>query len=126
MTYSSPMWTKLLTVVELTTFLRSAAKIWSDEERVEFVDYVAGNPEAGDVIPDTGGLRKVRWGRQGGGKRGGVRVVYYYYNMDTPLYLIIVYAKAAREDLSPEEKRTLSALAAELKRAAAARKEVRS
>jgi hypothetical protein len=109
------VWTRLLTVVELTTFLRSAAKVWSDDERAEFVDYVAANPEAGDLIPDTGGLRKVRWGRQGSGKRGGVRVIYYYYNMDVPLYLIAVYAKAAREDLSPEEKRTLTTLAATLK-----------
>ncbi len=110
------MWTRLLTVVELTTFLRAAAKVWGDDERAEFVDFVAANPEAGDVIPETGGLRKVRWGRQGTGKRGGVRVIYYYYDMGSPLYLITVYAKAAREDLTPDEKRTLTALAAELKR----------
>jgi mRNA-degrading endonuclease RelE of RelBE toxin-antitoxin system len=110
------MSSSLLTIVELTPFLRAAAKVWSEDERAEFVDYMAANPEAGDVIPETGGLRKVRWGRQGSGKRGGVRVVYYYYDMDLPLYLITVYAKAAREDLSPDEKRTLTALAAELKR----------
>jgi hypothetical protein len=69
------VWTKLITVVELAAFLRAAAKVWSDDERSEFVDYVAANPEAGDVIPETGGLRKVRWGRQGMGKRGGVRVI---------------------------------------------------
>ncbi len=109
------MWARLLTVVELTTFLRAAAKVWDDDERAEFVDYVAANPEAGDVIPETGGLRKVRWGRQGAGKRGGVRVIYYYYDMELPLYLITVYAKAAREDLTPEEKRTLTSLAAKLK-----------
>jgi hypothetical protein len=56
------VWTKLITVVELAAFLRAAAKVWSDDERSEFVDYVAANPEAGDVIPETGGLRKVRWG----------------------------------------------------------------
>ena len=110
------MRTRLLTVVELTTFVRAAAEVWDDQERTEFVDYVAANPEAGDIIPETGGLRKLRWGRQGVGKRGGVRVIYYYYDMDRPLYLITVYAKAAREDLTPEEKRTLTALAAELKR----------
>ena len=109
------MRTRLLTVVELTTFLRAAAKVWSDDERAEFVDYVAANPEAGDVIPETGGLRKLRWGRQGSGKRGGVRVIYYVYDLEMPLYLITVYAKAARGDLSPDEKRTLTALAAELK-----------
>ncbi len=110
------MWTRLLTVVELTTFLRAAATVWSDDERAEFVDYVAANPDAGDIIPETGGLRKVRWGRRGAGKRGGVRVIYYFYDLERPLYLITVYAKAAREDLTPGEKRTLTTLAAELKR----------
>lgn len=110
------MSTRLLTVVELALFLRAAAKVWSEGERDEFVDYVAANPEVGEVIPETGGLRKVRWTRQGMGKRGGVRVIYYYYDMELPLYLITVYAKAAREGLTPEEKRTLTALAAELKR----------
>jgi len=108
--------TRLVTVVELVTFLRAATKVWGEDEREAFVDYVAANPEAGDVIPDTGGLRKVRWGRQGAGKRSGVRVVYYFYDLERPLYLITVYAKAAREDLNPDEKRTLTALAAELKR----------
>jgi len=114
---------RLLTVVELTTFLRAAAKVWGDDERAEFVDYVAANPEAGDVIPETGGLRKVRWGRQGSGKRGGVRVIYYFYDLDAPLYLITVYAKSARGDLSPDEKRTLTALAADLKQLGRAGKE---
>jgi hypothetical protein len=107
--------TRLLTVIELTTFLRAAAKVWSDDEREAFVDYVAANPQAGDLIPETGGLRKVRWGRQSVGKRGGVRVIYYFYDLDMPLYLITVYAKSAREDLGPDEKRTLAALAVELK-----------
>jgi hypothetical protein len=115
--------TKLLTVVELDIFLRAAARLWSEDEREAFVDYVAANPEAGDLIPETGGLRKVRWGRQGSGKRGGVRVVYYFYDLDMPLYLITVYAKAAREDLSPEEKRNLAALSAEMKQFARSRKE---
>ena len=110
-------------VVELTTFLRAAAKVWSDGERAEFVDHLAANPEAGDVIPETGGLRKVRWARQGSGKRGGVRVIYYVYDLDMPLDLITLYAKSARGDLSPDEKRTLTALAAELKRLGRAGKE---
>jgi hypothetical protein len=69
------MSSSLLTIVELTPLLRGAAKVWSENERAEFVNHMAANPEAGDVIPETGGLRKVRWGRQGSGKRGGVRVI---------------------------------------------------
>src|SRR5215210_661703 len=65
--------------------------------------------------PDTGGVRKVRWSRAGSGKRGGARVIYFYHDADRPLYLLMVYAKAQREDLTPDEKRTVHALAAVLK-----------
>ncbi len=51
--------------------MRQAEKVWSDAEREEFVSYIAANPKAGDVIPETGGVRKVRWNREGSGKRGG-------------------------------------------------------
>jgi hypothetical protein len=111
------MLTKPLSVAETILFTRQAADVWSDEERNGFVDFIARNPEAGDVIQDAGGVRKVRWSRQGSGKRGGVRVVYFYQHMDAPLYLLMVYAKARREDLSPDEKRAVRELAARLKRA---------
>lgn len=102
-------------VVELPLFLRQAASIWSEAERTEFVDYIARNPEVGDIIPDTGGVRKVRWGRQGTGKRGGTRVIYFYHDPRTPLFLIMVYAKAQREDMTPDQKKQVRALAAALK-----------
>ena len=72
------MLTKPITVAETQLFSRQAEGVWSEEERFEFVDFIASNPQAGDVIPETGGVRKVRWGRQGSGKRGGVRVIYFY------------------------------------------------
>lgn len=98
---------KLVTVAETPLFVRQAAAIWDDDERLEFVTYIAANPEAGDVIPDTGGVRKVRWSRPGTGKRGGVRVIYFYRDLRRPLYLLMVYAKARKEDLSSEEKRSV-------------------
>jgi len=107
-----------LSVVETPQFVRQADDVWSDDERHEFVDYIARNPEAGDVIPETGGVRKVRWRRQGTGKRGGVRVIYFYHNTATPLFLLMVYAKAVREDVAPEAKRALAEFAARIKRAA--------
>ncbi len=110
------MRTRAVTVAETAVFMRQAAEVWSDEERGAFVDFIARNPEAGDLIPETGGVRKVRWRRQGSGKRGGVRVIYFFHHMDAPLYLLMVYAKARREDLSPEAKRAVQALAARLKR----------
>ena len=67
------------------------------------------------MIAGAGGVRKVRWSRAGTGKRGGVRVVYFYHDAKRPLYLLMVYAKARQEDLSPEEKRNVRELTALLK-----------
>ena len=64
------MQTRPITVAETQAFVRSAEKLWSEQERAELVDHLAHNPEAGDLIPGTGGVRKVRWGRSGSGKRG--------------------------------------------------------
>jgi hypothetical protein len=60
-------------------------------------------------------VRKIRWSRGGAGKRGGARVIYYYHNAEHPLYLLMAYAKARQENLTPEEKRTMRELAALLK-----------
>jgi len=105
----------LIVVAETPAFVRQAKEVWTEAEREEFVLYIAGNPEAGDVIPDTGGVRKVRWSRAGSGKRGGVRVIYFYHDRDRPLYLLMVYAKGRQEDLDPDEKRAVRALAALIK-----------
>jgi mRNA-degrading endonuclease RelE of RelBE toxin-antitoxin system len=106
---------RLITVAETPLFVRQATDVWDDAEREAFVNFIAGNPEAGDVIPETGGVRKIRWGGSGKGRRGGVRVIYFYHNAHRPLYLLMVYAKARREDLAPDEKRTVRKLAVLLK-----------
>ncbi|HEX4180544.1 MAG TPA: type II toxin-antitoxin system RelE/ParE family toxin [Caulobacteraceae bacterium] len=113
---------RLLTIAETPLFVRQVAAVWSEAEREAFVEYIAANPEAGDVIPDTGGVRKVRWARAGSGKRGGVRVVYFYQNLGRPLYLLMVYAKGRQEDMDADEKRQVRALAALLKGSKAARR----
>lgn len=105
-----------ITVAETPLFVRQAADVWDETERDAFVTFIASNPTVGDVIPDTGGVRKVRWGRAGSGKRGGTRVIYFYHDAGRPLYLLMVYAKAQREDLTPDERRAVRALAAMLKR----------
>lgn len=84
----------MYTVCETSEFQRYAAAIWSDAERDEFIDWIASNPLAGDVIPGTGGVRKVRWARTGMGKRGGARVVYYNLLAEGQIWLLIVYTKA--------------------------------
>ncbi len=106
-----------LTVVETPQFLRQARDLWTDAERQEFVGFIARNPETGDLIPDTGGVRKIRWRRQGMGKRGGARVIYFYHNPTTPLFLLMVYAKAVRDDLTAEAKQAVTEFAARIKRA---------
>jgi hypothetical protein len=106
-----------LTVAETSVFLRQAERLWAEDERAAFVDYIARNPEAGDLVPDTGGIRKVRWGRSGSGKRGGVRVVYFYHDDTMPLYLLLIYAKAQRENWTQDEKRRAHSLVSTLKQA---------
>lgn len=100
------------TVAETEIFQRYAAAIWSDIERLEFIEWIAANPLAGDVIPGSGGCRKVRWGRSGMGKRGGARVIYYNVQ-DGRIWLLIAYAKAKFDNLPAD---FLASLKAEVER----------
>jgi hypothetical protein len=117
MAYIPQMRTRPITVAETAVFVRQAGAVWADDEQFEFVDFIARNPEAGDLIPATGGVRKVRWGRRGSGKRGGVRIIYFYHDPAMPLYLLMIYAKSRRDDLSPDARRTVQELVARLKAA---------
>lgn len=89
----------MYTFIETPIFERYSAEIWANDERLEFIAWLANNVQAGDVIPGTGGIRKVRWSRQGMGKRGGARVVYYNQLEDGRVYLLIVYTKAKFDNL---------------------------
>lgn len=100
------------TVAETEVFQRYAASIWSEAERIEFIDWIAANPAAGDVIPGSGGCRKVRWRRAGMGKRGGARVIYFNV-LDGRIWLLIAYAKARFDNLPAE---FLARLKAEVER----------
>jgi hypothetical protein len=99
------------TVIETESFIKQATALWSPAELDELKDYVARNPLAGDEMPGTGGLRKLRWGRAGMGKRGGARVIYYYYNETAPIYMFMAYAKAAQENPSAAALAILAKLA---------------
>jgi hypothetical protein len=100
-----------ITVVETVEFLAATKKLMDDAERAKLVLYLAWNPTAGDVIPGSGGVRKIRWGLEGRGKRGGARVIYYYHDMQMPLYLMTAYAKNERENLTKAEINTLQKVA---------------
>ena len=96
----------MYTVVETREFQKQAAKVWSDDERMEFVSWIAENPLAGDLIPGADGARKVRWAIAGKGKRGGVRVVYFHLSADGVLILVMVYAKSDRANVAPNDIRS--------------------
>jgi len=82
-----------MTAVETGEFLRRVKPLLSDSERAELVAFVGANPEKGEIIPDTGGVRKIRCALAGMGKRGGARVIYYYHNECLPVFLLSAYAK---------------------------------
>ena len=87
------------TVAETPIFQRYAADVWSDAERIEFINWIAANPTAGDVIPGNGGCRDP-FGDSGRGKRGGARIIYFNATDET-IWLLIVYAKAKFDNLQP-------------------------
>lgn len=103
------------TVAETPTFSRQAEKLFNEEEKRELIDFLAENPLAGSEIPGTGGVRKVRFASSGRGKRGGARIIYYYLDETMPLYALLAYAKNTKADLTPDEKRIVSALVVALK-----------
>ena len=89
----------MFTVIETPTFSRLAEDYWNEEERGAFAAFIAVNSDAGDVVPGSGGVRKVRWGLAGRGKRGGVRVIYYNRLADGEIWLLLVYGKNVRENI---------------------------
>lgn len=105
----------LLTVVEFTPFIHAAAAVWTDAELLEFKGYIAEHYEDGDLIRGTGGLRKIRWSRKGIGKSGGVRVIYYYYDQDAPVFLLYAYSKNVADNLSSDDKKAFSTVVQVLK-----------
>ena len=103
------------TVVETESYLRDAkATGLSDDERKEIVDFIAAHPDAGNEIPGTGGARKLRFAGRGKGKSGGYRVITFYSGEDIPVFLLNVFAKNERTDLSQAERNQLQALLGEL------------
>jgi hypothetical protein len=89
----------MLTIIESPLFTKLGPDYWTEDERAEFAVYLAVNPEAGEVVPGTRGCRKIRWGRQGGGRRGGIRVIYTTRLTSGAIILLILYAKSAEENI---------------------------
>lgn len=90
----------MLTVVETPLFQKQWPLYWTEEERGNFASHLAKNPEAGDVVPESGGMRKIRWSRAGSGKSGGVRVIYYTRLASGQIVLLTLYAKSKTDNLT--------------------------
>jgi hypothetical protein len=103
------------TVVETPVFIRHAEDLLSEDEHDELITYLATHPLAGDEIVGTGGVRKVRFAAKGKGKSGGVRVIYYLYDQNMPIYALLIYAKNERADLTPEQRKSVASFAAAIK-----------
>ena len=104
----------MLTVAEVPEYIRRAEKLLTVDERRDVVDYLAAHPRAGDLMEGTGGIRKLRWSRGGRGKSGGVRVIYYVHSEAMPLYLLTLFAKNERANLSKADRNDLAALVDDL------------
>ena len=103
------------TVVETELYLRDAkATGLSDDERKAIVDFIAAHPDAGNEIPGTGGARKVRFAGKGKGKSGGYRVITFYSGEDIPVFLLNVFAKNEKTDLSQTDRNQFKAVLAAL------------
>lgn len=105
----------MLTIAETDVFIRQAHALFTETELNDLKLLLAVNPEVGDIIKGTGGLRKLRWQARQKGKRGGARVIYFYYNDNMPVHLLLAYSKTEQEDLTPQQKQILSKLVERLK-----------
>lgn len=111
----------LQTVIETPEFIKQINKFLGDRERLNFVSFIARNPLEGELIQGTGGARKIRWQADvNKGKSGGARIIYYYHDEDTPVFLLTAYKKNQKENLSDTEKtivrKIIKLLTAEYKR----------
>ena len=90
----------MFTVVETHLFQKQWPLYWSEDERGEFAAYIAEFPSAGNVVPRSGGIRKIRWRRAGTGKSGGVRVIYFTRTTEEEVALLLMYAKAKTDNIT--------------------------
>jgi len=96
------------TIVELPEFQKRASSLLKEDERTSIINYLAAHPKSGDLMQGTGGIRKLRWSAQGRGKSGGVRVIYYCHNDVVPFFLLTVFGKGEKANLSKAERNDLA------------------
>jgi len=116
MAYIRRMLRRLHSVVETPEFLRRARRLLTEDERGALVDWLGGNPTAGELMQGTGGARKLRWGVKGRGKRGGIRVITYYAGPSLPVFVMMAFGKSEKTNLSAAERNELRTVLAEISR----------
>ena len=97
-------------IIETTIYTKYITELLSDEEYKNLQTFLVEHPQSGDIIPKSGGLRKLRWKLKNSGKSGGIRNIYYYYANKHTLYMLYVYSKSKKDDLSDEELSILKSL----------------
>lgn len=98
----------MYTIVETPQFISQVSEIWTNDERLNFFEYLAKNPLKGNVIPNAKGLRKIRYSAKGHGKRGGARVIYYNMLDDGMIVVVAIYPKNEQENLSQSKLKQLA------------------
>jgi len=104
----------MITIAETPPYSRKVEKLLSSSEKAELISYLSAHPKSGVLITGTGGVRKLRWTRDSSGKSGGVRIIYYYHSDSMPLYLLTLFAKNEKDNISKEEKAMLAKLVKQL------------
>jgi mRNA-degrading endonuclease RelE of RelBE toxin-antitoxin system len=102
-----------MVIIETPIFTKQLLATLSDEEYRLFQATLLERPDAGKVIPGSGGLRKVRWGVEGRGKSGGVRVIYYWFTSQGTILLLFIYPKNVQDNLTQDQLKHLKKLIAE-------------
>ena len=104
----------MITIAETEPFQKKVKKLLSTQEKEDLIDYLAENPTSGNLIQGTGGIRKFRWSIGSKGKSSGIRVIYYFHSGMMPLYLLTVFGKNEKSNISSEEKNLLSKIVKKL------------
>lgn len=99
-----------LTFSETSIFTRQIAELLSDDELNALQWVLMANPERGDIIRGSGGLRKIRWAASGRGKRGGLRIIYYWHVPGSTILFLLAYPKNEQEDLTPAQLKVLKSI----------------
>ncbi len=99
--------------IETSIFTKLISKLISNKEYHLLQLHLSIRPEAGDIIKGSGGIRKIRWSGSGRGKRGGIRVIYYFINNDDQIYMLFAYPKNKKDDLSEDQLKQLKKLVEE-------------